>query len=99
MEKLLIATAELPLFKVGSMDNVSIYHRIVLSEMQNKTKFETDILDFMIEHEWHEMYLDEGNNFICRYDEELYNHDRFLAGSSKVIAWLDLHERYLSGER
>ncbi len=82
------------------MDNVSIYHRIVLSEMQNKTKFETDILAFMEEHEWHEIYLNEDNEFICRYGEEMYTLEGFLATSSKVIGWVDLHERYVyDGER
>jgi hypothetical protein len=81
------------------MDNVSIYNRGILLETVNKTRFETDILDFMIEHEWHEIYLDEDNEFICRYGDEMYNLERFIAGSSKVLTWLDLHERYIDGER
>ena len=81
------------------MTEVGIYNRQELKDRSLLSLFQAEVLDFMIEHEWHEILIDEDNEWICTYGGQPFSYREFLQNSEKVKLWLALNARYNDGER
>lgn len=62
------------------------------------TPFEKDVDDFLVEHQFHSMYVDEQGNLICYFGNR-YTMKDFIPNCEKVNIWKNLQERYAAGER
>lgn len=62
------------------------------------TKFQRDLKDFLIEHQFYSCAVDEDGELIM-FDINPYNIIEFIKGCAKRLEWEKLQNRYDAGER